>query len=57
MARILAGMDRTGLTEDPQNEIFALVLSKMLELFGDPVKSPGKVLPWPKAREPNPGPF
>jgi hypothetical protein len=57
VARILAHMDRTGVTEDQQNELSALVLSKMLELFRDPVKSPGKVLPWPKTREPKPGPF
>jgi hypothetical protein len=29
----------------------------MLELVGDRVKPPGKVLPWPKTREPDPGPF
>jgi len=57
MTRILARMDRTGHTEDPQSELITLVLSKMLELVGDPVKPPGKVLPWPKTREPDPGPF
>jgi hypothetical protein len=57
MARILARMDRTGYTEDPQSELCALVLSRMLELFGDSVKPPGKVLPWPKTRESDPGPF
>jgi hypothetical protein len=50
-------MDSTGLTEDQQDELNALVLSKMLELFGDPVKPPGKVLPWPTTREPTLGPF
>jgi hypothetical protein len=57
MARILARMDHTGYTEDPQNELLTLVLSKMLDLAGDQVKPPGKVLSWPKTREPDPGPF
>jgi hypothetical protein len=56
MTRILARMDRTGYTEDPQSELLTLVLSKMLELVGDGVKPPGKVLPWPETREPDPGP-
>jgi hypothetical protein len=47
-------MDRTGLTEDQQNELFVLALRKVLELFGDPVKPTGKILPWPKTREPGP---
>ena len=45
-------MDRTGLTEDQQNELNALLLSKMLELFEVPVKPMGKLIPWPKS-----GPF
>jgi hypothetical protein len=57
MARILARMDRTGLTENQQNELFVLELRKVLELFGDPVKPRGKVLPWPKNSETRPGPF
>jgi hypothetical protein len=57
MARILDRMDRAGLTEDHQNELFVLALRKVLELFGDPVKPQGKVLPWPKTDEPKPGPF
>jgi hypothetical protein len=50
-------MDRTGYTEDPQSELLTLVMSKMLELVGDHVKAPGKILPWPKTLETDPGPF
>jgi hypothetical protein len=50
-------MDPTGLTEDERDEVTVLALRKTLELFGDPVKPTGKLIPWPKTREPKPGPF
>jgi hypothetical protein len=52
VSEYLTRMDRTGFTEDQQNELNLLVLGKMLELFEVPVKPMGKLIPWPKS-----GPF
>jgi hypothetical protein len=36
------------LTEDERNELTVLALLEILERFGDPVKRPGKLIPFPK---------
>ncbi len=36
------------LTEDERDEVTVLALLELLQRFGDPLKRPAKVIPWPK---------
>ena len=36
------------LTEDERDEVTMLALLEILEQFGNPLKRPAKVIPWPK---------
>ncbi len=47
MARILAYMKRPDLPEDERDEVTVLALLEVMRVFGDPLKRPGKVIPWP----------
>jgi hypothetical protein len=35
-------------TEDERDELTVLQLLELLQRFGDPLKRPAKVIPWPK---------
>jgi hypothetical protein len=50
---ILGGMKPPALTEDERNELTVLALLEILERFGDPVKRPGKLIPF---QNPSPKP-
>jgi hypothetical protein len=41
-------MKRSDLTEDDRDEEAVLALLELLQKFGDPLKRPAKVIPWPK---------
>jgi hypothetical protein len=41
-------MKRPDLTEDDRDEVTVLALLELLQQFGDPLKRPAKVIPWPK---------
>jgi hypothetical protein len=41
-------MKRSDLTEDDRDEETVLTLLELLQQFGDPLKRPAKVIPWPK---------
>jgi hypothetical protein len=37
------------LTEDERNELTVIALLELLQQFGDPLKQPAKVIPWPES--------
>jgi hypothetical protein len=41
-------MKQPDLTEDERDERALCALLELLQLFGDPLKRPAKVIPWPK---------
>jgi hypothetical protein len=41
-------MKRPDLTEDDRDEVTVLALLELLQQFGDPLKRPAQVIPWPK---------
>jgi hypothetical protein len=41
-------MERPDLTEDEMDEQNVRALLELLQRFGDPLKRPVKVIPWPK---------
>jgi hypothetical protein len=41
-------MERPDLTEDEMDEQNVRALLELLQRFGDPLKRPAKVIPWPK---------
>jgi hypothetical protein len=44
-------MKPTDLTEDERDELTVLALLEILRQFGDPLKRPAKVIPWPKTEK------
>jgi hypothetical protein len=42
---------RPELTEDERDEKTVLQLLELLQRFGDPLKRPAKVIPWPKSKK------
>jgi hypothetical protein len=41
-------MKRSDLTEEERDEQTVLQLQKLLQRFGNPLKRPAEVIPWPK---------
>jgi hypothetical protein len=41
-------MEPPKLTEDEHDEVTVLALLEILQQFGDPLRRPAKVIPWPK---------
>jgi hypothetical protein len=41
-------MNRSDLTEEERDELTVLQLQKLLQQFGNPLKRPAEVIPWPK---------
>jgi hypothetical protein len=42
---------RPDLTEDERDEQTVLQLLELLQRFGDPLKRPAKVIPWPTTKK------
>jgi hypothetical protein len=44
-------MNDRDLSEAERDEVAVLALLELLQQFGDPLRRPGKVLPWPNSEK------
>ncbi len=44
------------MTEEERDELTVLQLRELMQRFGDPLKRPAKVIPWPRKKRPEPKP-